>query len=75
MREGGGRGGTQVDFYKNCMRMVSGEYKAHTGTNHGGINLMERHRGVKMIYSCGEISCVHHIDEKECTARFATGAI
>ena len=32
---------------------------------------MERPIGVKMIYAAG----VHHIEEKDCTARFATGGI
>ena len=38
---------------------------------------MERPRGVKMIYAAGgdPFSTVHHIEEKDGTARFATGAI
>ena len=39
---------------------------------------MERPRGVNMIYSCGGdplCTTVHYIEQKDCTARFATGAI
>ena len=38
---------------------------------------MERPKGVKMICAAGgdPLSTVHHIEEKDCTARFATRAI
>ena len=37
---------------------------------------MERHRGVNISSApVVGIRCVHHIEEKDWTARFATGAI
>ena len=38
---------------------------------------MERPRGVKLIYCTPltGIGCLHYFEEKDCTARFATGAI
>ena len=45
------------------------------GTPHGGI-IMERPRGVNcIIRRVVGVRCVHYIEEKDCTARFATGAI
>ena len=38
---------------------------------------MERPRGVNLMYTADGtgIGCVHYFKEKDCTARFATGAI
>ena len=36
---------------------------------------MERPRGVNLIYTADGIGCVHYFEEKDCAARFATGAI
>ena len=38
---------------------------------------MERHRGVNCVKTGGgrTLCTVHYIEQKDCTARFATGAI
>ena len=38
--------------------------------------MMERPKGVNCIKTGGmRTLCIHYIEEKDCTARFATGAI
>ena len=43
--------------------------------NHGGIIIWSGKGGVFCVKTGGGVHCVHYIEHKDCTARFATGGI
>ena len=77
---GGFRAVIQTDSYYSAVIQTacSSQYcrqGLHYWPNHGGIIIWSGPGGWIVLILLAGVYCVHYIGEKDCTARFATGAI